>query len=230
VEGETLSRLGDAVRAFSGALVPGDTASLVSFSRRLKLDALSVADPLAIRQALGGARAAGATAMWDALVAGAALVQDAPSPPLVVIFTDGADTYSYLDQKKASECLDRATAVVYAVRASRLAPPPALLQSGANVTIIDQPGDMLLAMASRTGGAVWPAAEGTDLSGQFVRVLQEFRSRYLLIYEPTGVRRDDGWHQVKVRVKDGRAEVKARPGYYATRRKGGTTDSQGARR
>jgi hypothetical protein len=62
---------------------------------------------------------------------------------------------------------------------------------------------------------VWPAADGADLSRQFVGVLREFRSRYLLIYEPTGVRRDDGWHEVKVRLKNGRADVKARPGYFA---------------
>jgi len=115
----------------------------VSFSRRLKLDAGSVRDPALIREALTATEAEGSTAMWDALVAGASLAQAGDSRALAIVFTDGIDTYSYLNEKKALACLDRSN------------------------------------------------------------------------YEPTGVRRDDGWHEVKVGVKDGRGDVRARPGYFA---------------
>ncbi|RPJ85291.1 MAG: hypothetical protein EHM13_01520 [Acidobacteria bacterium] len=54
-----------------------------------------------------------------------------------------------------------------------------------------------------------------NLPGAFLKVLDEFRQRYLVSYSPRGVQRG-GWHRLDVRVK-GRAnlQVKARPGYLA---------------
>ena len=42
--------------------------------------------------------------------------------------------------------------------------------------------------------------------------------RYLLSYEPAGVRRDDGWRRVEVRVKGRKAKVVTRTGYLAAGR------------
>jgi hypothetical protein len=94
-------------------------------------------------------------------------------------------------------------------------PTPLLVPDVPVAPIFNPFAEVLSRLTARTGGSVWPAAAGSDLSRQFVSLLQEFRSRCLLIYEPTGVRRDDGWHEVKVRVKEGRSNVKARPGYHA---------------
>lgn len=42
-----------------------------------------------------------------------------------------------------------------------------------------------------------------------------FRARYPLTYSPTGVRRDDGWHEIAVTLKGRSGKVKVRPGYFA---------------
>jgi len=52
-----------------------------------------------------------------------------------------------------------------------------------------------------------------DLRALFATVHDELRSRYLLTYYPKGVTRE-GWHTVKVGLKDTRGEVTARPGYF----------------
>ena len=44
--------------------------------------------------------------------------------------------------------------------------------------------------------------------------LNELRARYLLTYSPNGGSRE-GWHDVKVTLKNTRGEVTARPGYFA---------------
>lgn len=49
-----------------------------------------------------------------------------------------------------------------------------------------------------------------------VKVLEEFRQRYLLSYSPAGVARG-GWHRLEVRLKGRRRTVKARPGYHGGR-------------
>jgi hypothetical protein len=51
-----------------------------------------------------------------------------------------------------------------------------------------------------------------DLRGAFQRILQDFRSRYILAYSPQGVSAE-GFHRLDVRVKRRGLTVKARPGY-----------------
>ena len=57
----------------------------------------------------------------------------------------------------------------------------------------------------------------------FIRILEEFRMRYLISYSPQGVS-GAGWHRLDVRVKGRSVTVKARPGYFADRH-GRTDDS-----
>ena len=46
----------------------------------------------------------------------------------------------------------------------------------------------------------------------FRSILDEFRHRYLITYQPRGVPRE-GWHKLEVRVNRRGATVRARPGY-----------------
>jgi hypothetical protein len=59
--------------------------------------------------------------------------------------------------------------------------------------------------------------DSTDDSGAaFLRILDEFRHRYLISYTPKGVPLD-GWHAVTVRVNRDGVKVKARSGYWGGR-------------
>jgi hypothetical protein len=51
-----------------------------------------------------------------------------------------------------------------------------------------------------------------DLSAVFVKILGEFRQRYVLTYTAQGVA-GPGWHALQVRVNRRGPIVKARPGY-----------------
>ena len=55
-------------------------------------------------------------------------------------------------------------------------------------------------------------AKNGDLRGTFQKILQDFRSRYILSYSPQGVPMD-GFHRLEARVKRRGLSVKARPGY-----------------
>jgi hypothetical protein len=74
--------------------------------------------------------------------------------------------------------------------------------------------DFFDALTGGTGGAVYEA-EASSIGSTFTKVLAEFRSRYLLTYMPQGVRRDDGWHRVQVKLKNRTGRVKARTEYFA---------------
>src|SRR5690606_1006474 len=65
-----------------------------------------------------------------------------------------------------------------------------------------------------TGGRRLSIASLDRLSDAFTELIEESRQRYLISYRPTGVA-SDGWHELAVRVRGRRAEVRARPGYLA---------------
>jgi Ca-activated chloride channel homolog len=210
VEGQRLEHLvaaGDTVVRLLGA---GDAASLVTFSNRPLLHAGSVRDPGSLRSALASARAAGRTALWDSLFAGISLVAGRPERSLVLLLTDGLDNSSWMTRDQVAESLKRTEAVVYAVQTTV---PGGDVLAGANRQ--HKAWRDLNAVVKQSGGDVLQAESTKELPGRFSAVLREFRSRYLVSYEPTGVRRDDGWHRVEVRVKGHRAKVVTRPGYYA---------------
>jgi hypothetical protein len=68
-------------------------------------------------------------------------------------------------------------------------------------------------LAAATGGRGWSARRWDALRGAFVEALDEFKSRYRLRYEPTGVKRE-GFHALEVRLRGGKGQVRARPGYW----------------
>jgi hypothetical protein len=72
---------------------------------------------------------------------------------------------------------------------------------------------LLRELTDETGGSLLDVASTADLQAAFGTVLDEFRSRYLVSYTPTGVPAA-GWHTLDVKVRDRRGvRVKARPGY-----------------
>jgi VWFA-related protein len=92
---------------------------------------------------------------------------------------------------------ERADAVVYSV-----------------VTDSRTSDQFLARLASATGGRVLHIASLDRLSEAFASVLDEFRTRYVLAYSPSGVP-SGGWHKIDVRVKGRNVSVDARRGYFA---------------
>jgi VWFA-related protein len=212
VEGDKLRDLVRASQALLHGLRPADRVSLLTFSDRVALVAGEARDPAVVSEALLGAHASGSTAMWDGLFAGTAMVSRDAGRSLVLLFTDGLDNASWLTAEQTTECLTRSEAVVYVVAAR----PTGADMARPSLDALQRAQADLTTIALQTGGTVL-AAESTDrLARQFVGVLEEFRLRYLLTYEPTGVRRDDGWHRLKVTLGARRGQVQARPGYFAS--------------
>ena len=199
VDGEQLQSLVAASRALLLALRPGDSVSLVTFAGGLSLRSAVGGEPSTIAAALSAVSGRGRTALWDGLFAGLAVVGGASGPALVILFTDGADNMSWLRQSQIVEAVRRSEAVVYAVVP--------------RVDLLLLPG--LEEVTAVSGGEVLSTDRRLVVARQFVDILAEFRARYLLMYEPAGVGRNDGWHRVSVKVKGKNATVRTRPGYYA---------------
>ena len=173
-----------------------DQAALVTFSHVVALGAPLAHDAVRLEGPIHEAAASGDTALVDRTYAAITLGESDAGRALVIVFSDGVDTASWLSADAVLNAAKRSDAVVYAVSAqSRLRP------------------EFLRNLTSVTGGRLFEGEDGSP-GGDFVRVLEEFRRRYLVSYTPRGVEKS-GWHRLEVRVKGRRSHVKARPGYLA---------------
>ena len=159
--------------------------------------------------ALTGLTAAGSTSVNDAMFLALQLrpTEAGESRPVLLLFSDGRDTSSWLRSDHVIEATKRSGMVVHVVE---LVADQWIGMRGAEV----RPSTFLGTLADTGGGRRWFAKSSRDLRELFGKVLNELRARYLLTYSPKGVSRE-GWHDVKVTLKNTRGNVTARPGYFA---------------
>jgi VWFA-related protein len=202
VAGERLAALRSAGDAFLDGLGPKDHASLFAFSEEIAWPAPPTRDKEAVRQALRAVSAAGATSAYDALYA-ALVLADPQMPALVALFTDGEDNVSILHGDQVQHVAERSNALVHVVSASEPLPGAA----GRDTVRI------LREIAERSGGRFWSTDSPKDLRAAFAAIAASIGERYVLRYEPRGVKRE-GWHPLAVRLRGVKGTVRARHGYW----------------
>jgi len=195
VAGARLDHLRGAGTALLSGLQKADQAALVTFSHLVVLGSGLTTDLSPVRQALDDAGGTGNTALVDGTYAGIMIGESDVGRALLIVFSDGLATASWLSADAVLDAAKRSDVVVYAVSAGR------------------SKSEFLSDLTSFTGGRLYEVEKSANLSAIFLGVLDEFRHRYLVSYTPRGVTKD-GWHRLDVRVRR-KGAVKARPGYLA---------------
>ena len=199
---DRIRELIEASKALVRGLRPGDQAAVMTFADPIALAMPMTRDHGALIEALDRITANGSTALNDAVFVALQLrpAEPAVSRPVLLVFSDGHDNASWLNGAQVLEATRRSGMVMHVIE---LIPPGSLVR----------PSEFLHDLAKAGGGRQWVADKASDLNGLFGKALNELRSRYLLTYSLTGVKRE-GWHDVKVTLKGARGDVTARPGYY----------------
>jgi VWFA-related protein len=192
---DRLQHLRTATRDLLSHLKPVDQAALVTFSDAVIIRAALTHDFDAVRTGLDRELPAGGTALLDATHMALLLGESQPGRALVLIFSDGIEGVSLLDENEVLQSARRTSAVAYGVTFKKVARPK----------FLDR-------LTDATGGDLLEVESEADVDAAFARVLDEFRRRYVLSYAPHGVA-PGGWHTLDVRVKDPDIRIKARPGY-----------------
>lgn len=197
LDGTRLDHLRNAGRTLLDGLKTTDQAALVTFSHVLVQGSGLSSDFARVRAALNDAQARGDTPLVDASYAGMLIGESDVGRSLLIVFSDGVDTTSWLSPESVLETAKRCDVVVYGVEVGRRK--------------LSFPRDL----SAATGGRLIEIESTGDLNATFRAILEEFRQRYLISYSPQGVAAG-GWHRLDVRIK-GRnaAAVKARPGYLS---------------
>jgi VWFA-related protein len=115
VTGERLAQLRDAARAVLGALQPRDQAALVTFSHRVELRQVLTHESRLVVDAVSAAKPSGDTSLFDGVYAGLLVGVNDTARNLVLVFSDGVDTSSWLGADQIIETAKRSDAVVYAL-------------------------------------------------------------------------------------------------------------------
>jgi Ca-activated chloride channel family protein len=159
------------------------------------------------------------TAVYDAVFLASRDLETRAGRKVIVVVTDGGDTFSRSTLKQALEAAQLADSVVYPVVVM-----PITNDAGRNIG-----GENALTfLAQGTGGRTFLLTGGVQLDRAFADIVHELRTQYLLGFYPHDVPlTKERFHKLEVRVKSPELRVSARNGYYGEAE--GTSETPGAR-
>jgi VWFA-related protein len=212
VTGAALDELRRALRQVRTDLSAADGLRLMAFNMRVRRLVDFTQPSAGVDLALGALQPGGSSAVFDALAVALASADTAGRRRLIVLFSDGQDSSSITDADALLDVARRSTPTIATILASPMLERPAsVLRTNASLAsaTIEGLSDRL---ATETGGMVTTVKTGENLTSKFRRMVQDFRSSYVLFFTPSGVERA-GPHTLDVRVKRPGVDVRARRGY-----------------
>jgi hypothetical protein len=209
--GEPIATMKKDVRTIAGMLRPEDRLRLVTFASRAT-EVLPMQHGTGLTSAFS-IEASGTTAFFHGLIA-ALLQPSAPGRPhLIVAISDGADNLSLLDGTDVRDLARRSDAILHVVQRRNPRGSAALYLWGwlpySSYSGIRDIRDA----AESNGGRLLSEDVSRPLPEAFKRTIEDFRAGYVLWFTPAGVT-GPGWHDLSVKVKGRRYDIRARRGYF----------------
>jgi Ca-activated chloride channel family protein len=199
----SLDSVKSAVKHLLSKLRLGDAATLVGFNDTMFLATEREKDQAARERAVDLLSAWGGTALYDATVRAVDLVSKEWGRKGIVIFSDGDDHNSLTSRDAASARVQASDAMLYTIG----------FGAGATVTGLRS---NLESYARSTGGRAFFPQRPQELDSAFDQIVAELANQYVLSYAPINTQQDNRWRAIKVRVKTGKYEIRARQGYRAS--------------
>lgn len=134
---------------------------------------------------------------------------------VLVVITDGEDTYSRADIRDAIDIAQRTETTIFAIstKAGFLSTVPGV-EAG---QVKEKKDKALVTLAEETGGVAFFSGDMLSLERSFTRISKELRAQYLVTYKPINDRYDGSFRKIEVKLADGRDNLKVRTkhGYKA---------------
>lgn len=213
-----------AIRFFRQVIRPDrDQAALFSISTVSRLEQPLTKNVESLVQAIENfPKPEGATALLDGIVEAADYLRKADGRRVIVIVSDGEDTYSEVSTtlEKTVRSVQAANCQVYVVKTTDFENFKETGQRGGNANIMNLTAERrMLELGSQTGGAVYSPVDERELDAAFARISAELSEQYILNYYPETAVADGEFRKISLKIK--RAEnltVRTRKGYYVSKR------------
>jgi Ca-activated chloride channel family protein len=203
---ENIRFLREAVLNFVYKLEEVDTALVVSFNESVKGSAEFSGDIDRLERFVEGLQAWGGTSLYDAIHYSLGRIKDQPGRKAVIVFSDGADTTSSMEDKSVVDYARAVEATVYSI---------GFKGSG---MMASSPRGFLRKIATETGGQFFAPDKVGELIKVFNEISNELKNHYLLAYTPERAA-DGSWREITLKVNRPDAEVRVRKGYFALKRR-----------
>jgi VWFA-related protein len=198
-----LAEVKAAVKQLLSKLRPGDGATLLGFNDIMFKVAEREKDPRVREQAVDLLTSWGGTALYDATVRVLEFVSRDWGRKGVVIFSDGEDRNSLTTRETAMARVQASSAMLYTVGFGAGATEPRLRSS-------------LESYARATGGRPFFPRNVKELDAVFDDIIGDLSNQYVLSYSSTNLKPDEKWRNIKVRVRKGSYDIRARERYQFT--------------
>jgi VWFA-related protein len=203
---QSMRFLQEAVLNFVYKLEEVDQALVVSFNDSVKGSAEFTGDIDRLERFVDGLQAWGGTSLYDAIHYSLNRIRDQPGRKAVIVFSDGADTTSSMEDKAVVDYARAVEATVYCIGFKGSGP------------MGGSPRGFLRKVATETGGQYFAPDKVGELIKVFNEISEELKNHYLLGYAPR--RAADGtWRAIELKVQRPGAEVRVRKGYFALQRR-----------
>ncbi|MFM9905856.1 MAG: VWA domain-containing protein [Pyrinomonadaceae bacterium] len=153
------------------------------------------------------------TALYDAVWQFAdEKLRSVPGRRVMVLITDGDDTFSRADLKDAIDIAQRTETTIFGIstKAGFLGTVPGV-EAG---TVKDKGDNLLTRLCEDTGGQVFFTGDMLELERAFKKISDELRSQYIITYKPANQNYDGRDRKIEVRFTD-----KEKTGKYRLRTK-----------
>ena len=142
-------------------------------------------------------------------------MRSVPGRRVLLIVTDGEDTYSRANLNDAIDIAQRTETTIFAIstKAGFLGTVPGV-QAG---QVSDKKDKALENLAEETGGVAFFTGDMLSLERSFTRISKELRAQYLVTYNPTNKSYDGSFRKIEVKLADRKGDLKVRTkrGYKA---------------
>lgn len=198
-----------------------DKAAFMTFDHQISLqqdftDKLDLLDRAVDRVKRTGSQTALYDAVWHFTDE---KLRSVPGRRVIVIITDGDDTFSRAELNDAIDIAQRTETTIFAIstKAGFLGSVPGV-EAG---TVKDKGDKDLTRLSEETGGEAFFTGDMTALERSFTRISKELQGQYILTYRPANQNYDGRTRKIEVRFKDSskadKYKIRTKASYRAIR-------------
>ncbi len=179
---------------------------VVFFDQDLRISRFQSEQQQGLFSQIQEASSGGNTAVRDAVAVCLSRLTGARGRHAMVIFSDGEDTFSRIDQGRLAKLVRASGVTIY---------PIAFQGSMRSSASAEEARAFLRGLAELTGGRVFPVKTASEVPDVYRAILDDLEGQYVLGYIPQNQATDGKYRKIKIEILRKGVKVRHREGYYA---------------